>query len=158
MVHISFLTQNHSTQERDSPYLTVFIGRLLYNTFWFVLNILDLNSFWFSCLVFTFLWKLLYNLFILAVPDSLLCYIPFVWLQCFVYLSDSKVQPNGTWIMIHHEVLNFQDWILFFLIGIHPMQGWTDTTRHGVTRKKAQKGWQDTENGFRKNLQLKDVC
>ena len=114
MVHISFLTQNHSTQERDSPYLTVFIGRLLYNTFWFVLNILDLNSFWFSCLVFTFLWKLLYNLFILAVPDSLLCYIPFVWLQCFVYLSDSKVQPNGTWIMIHHEVLNFQDWILFF--------------------------------------------
>ena len=27
----------------------------------------------------------------------------------------------------------------FFLIGIHPMQGWTATTRHGVTRKKAQK-------------------
>ena len=31
-------------------------------------------------------------------------------------------------------------------------------TRHGVTRKEAQKRLQDTENLFRKNLQLKDVC
>ena len=46
----------------------------------------------------------------------------------------------------------------FFLIGIHPLQGWTATTRHGVTRKEAQKGLQDTENLFRKNLHLKDVC
>ena len=38
------------------------------------------------------------------------------------------------------------------------MQGLTDTTRHGVTRKEAQKRLQDTENLFRKNLQLKDVC
>ena len=42
----------------------------------------------------------------------------------------------------------------FFLIGIHSMQGWTATTRHGVTRKKRLQG---TENLFRKNLQLKDV-
>ena len=46
----------------------------------------------------------------------------------------------------------------FFLIRIHPMQGWTATTRQGVTRKKAQKRLQDTKNLFRKNLQLKDVC
>ena len=46
----------------------------------------------------------------------------------------------------------------FFLIGIHPMQGRTATMRHGVTRKEVQKGLQDTENLFRKNLQLKDVC
>ena len=46
----------------------------------------------------------------------------------------------------------------FFLIGIHPMQGWTATTRHGVARKKAQKRLQGTENLLRKNLQLKDVC
>ena len=26
------------------------------------------------------------------------------------------------------------------------MQGWTATTRHGVTRKEVQKGLQDTEN------------
>ena len=38
------------------------------------------------------------------------------------------------------------------------MQGGTATMRHGVTRKKAQKRLQDTENLFRKNLQLKDVC
>ena len=50
------------------------------------------------------------------------------------------------------------DWLIFFLIGIHSMQGWTATTRHGVTRKEAQKRLQDTENLFRKNLQLKDVC
>ena len=46
----------------------------------------------------------------------------------------------------------------FFLIGVHPMQGLTATTRHGVTRKKARKRLQDTENLFRKNLQLNDVC
>ena len=38
------------------------------------------------------------------------------------------------------------------------MQGRTATTRHGVTRKEPQKGLQYTENLFRKNLQLKDVC
>ena len=46
----------------------------------------------------------------------------------------------------------------FFLIGIHSMQGSTATARHGVTRKEAQKRLQGTENLFRKNLQLKDVC
>ena len=46
----------------------------------------------------------------------------------------------------------------FFLVGIHPMQGWTATARHGVTRKEAQKGLQDIEDLFRKNPQLKDVC
>ena len=38
------------------------------------------------------------------------------------------------------------------------MQGWTATMRHGVTQKKAQQRLQDTENLFRRNLQLKDVC
>ena len=47
--------------------------------------------------------------------------------------------------------------LIFFLIGINSMQGWTATTRHGLTRKEAQKILQDTENLFRKNLQLKDV-
>ena len=34
------------------------------------------------------------------------------------------------------------------------MQDRTATTRHGVTRKEAQKKLQDTENLFRKNLEL----
>ena len=38
------------------------------------------------------------------------------------------------------------------------MQGYTATTRHGVTRKEAQTGLQDTENLFRKNIELKNVC
>ena len=43
-------------------------------------------------------------------------------------------------------------------IGIHSIQGWTATMRNGVTRKAEKKRLQDTENLFRKNLQLKDVC
>ena len=38
------------------------------------------------------------------------------------------------------------------------MQGWTAATKHGVTGKEAQKGLQEIENLFRKNLQLKGVC
>ena len=45
-----------------------------------------------------------------------------------------------------------------FLIGIHSMQGWTATTRHGVTRKRSIKRLQPTGNLFRKNLQLVGVC
>ena len=47
---------------------------------------------------------------------------------------------------------------LFFLIGLDSMQGWTATTRHGVTRKGSTKRLKDTGNLFRKNLQLKDTC
>ena len=46
----------------------------------------------------------------------------------------------------------------FFLIAIHSMQDWTATTRHGGTRREAQKILQDIENLFRQNLQLKDIC
>ena len=46
----------------------------------------------------------------------------------------------------------------FFLIGIHSMQGWTTTTRHGVTTKKSTKRLKHTGNLFGKDLQLKDVC
>ena len=42
-------------------------------------------------------------------------------------------------------------------IGIHTMQGWTATTKHGVTRKRSTKKIQHAENLFTKNLQLKDV-
>ena len=48
--------------------------------------------------------------------------------------------------------------LCFFLIGIHSMQGYTATTRHGVTRKGSTKRLKHTGNLFRKNLQLKDIC
>ena len=45
----------------------------------------------------------------------------------------------------------------FLLIGVHSMQDWTATARHGVTRKRSTKELQHTGNPLRKNLQLKDV-
>ena len=38
------------------------------------------------------------------------------------------------------------------------MQGWTATTKHGVTRKRSTERLKHTGNLFRKNLHLKDVC
>ena len=55
--------------------------------------------------------------------------------------------------MVH---LKFVVVVFLFLIGIHSIQVGTATMRHGVTRKEAKKRLQDTENLFRKNLQLKD--
>ena len=46
----------------------------------------------------------------------------------------------------------------FFLIGIHSMQGWPGTTRHGVTRQRNTKRLRPIQNLFRKNLQLNYVC
>ena len=51
--------------------------------------------------------------------------------------------------------------VLFFLkkkIGIPSMQGWTATTRDGVTRKGNTKRLRHTRNLFRKILQLKNDC
>ena len=45
----------------------------------------------------------------------------------------------------------------FLLIGVHSMQDWTATARHGVTRKRRTKRLQDTGNLFKKKLQLRDV-
>ena len=44
---------------------------------------------------------------------------------------------------------------IFFKIEIHSTQGWTATTRHGVTGKRSTKRLSHTGNLFRKNLQLK---
>ena len=50
----------------------------------------------------------------------------------------------------HNQTNEFLDSLAsnFFLIGIHPMQGWTATTRHGVTRKKSTK----KITGYRKSV------
>ena len=49
------------------------------------------------------------------------------------------------------------DWWLF-LIQVHSVKGSTATTRQGFTRKKTTKELKHTENMFRKNVLLKDVC
>ena len=47
--------------------------------------------------------------------------------------------------------------IVFFLIGIHSMQGLAPTARHGVTRKRSTKKLNHIGNLFRKNPQSKGV-
>ena len=37
------------------------------------------------------------------------------------------------------------------MIGIHSVQDWTATARHGVTGKRGIKTWKDTRNLLRKN-------
>ena len=66
------------------------------------------------------------------------------------------------YIYIQIYVLHIYDhdlliYLSYFSIRIYSMQGWTATTRHGVTRKRNTKRIRHTGSQFRKNLQLKDV-
>ena len=51
--------------------------------------------------------------------------------------------------------INFR---IFFLIGIHSMQGWTATARHGVTGKRSTKKLKHKRTLFRENLQPIGIC
>ena len=62
-----------------------------------------------------------------------LCWSPSLYL-CMVFDSISSNIGEVLSINSSANVL-----LLFFLIGIHSMEGWTTTTRYGVTRKEAQK-------------------
>ena len=48
--------------------------------------------------------------------------------------------------------------LFFFKLGFTPSKAEKPLRGMEVQEKKAQKRFQDTENLFRKNLQLKDVC
>ena len=61
-------------------------------------------------------------------PD-VICHI--VWL--YMKEVDSLTFPP--------HIISVQFLFSIFLIGIHSMQGWTATTRHGVTRKKTMTGY-----------------
>ena len=45
----------------------------------------------------------------------------------------------STWSRLEMMFNKFSSNFFFFLIGIHSMQGWTATTRHGLTRKRTTK-------------------
>ena len=47
---------------------------------------------------------------------------------------------------------------IFFLMGIHSMEGWTAFRSHGVTGKIITKRLKHTGNMVKKDLQLKCVC
>ena len=84
--------------------------------------------------------------------------------KSFANRSKSIIRNNlglckGFEIHLSRTFKNFViDLFLLLLTGIHSMQCWTATTRHGVKRKTNKKRLRHTENLFRKNLQLKDVC
>ena len=65
-------------------------------------------------------------------------------------------RDDTSWFILTSLLILLQ--FCFFLIGIHPIQGWTVIMRHGVTTKRSTKRLKHTGNLFRKNLQLKDVC
>ena len=70
---------------------------------------------------------------------------------------DVKKHPGGSSYLVKSPVFQRVD-DEFFLIGIHSMQGWTATTRHGVTRKRSTKRLRDTGNFFWKNTHSIGVC
>ena len=92
-------------------------------------------------------------------------------LKALAILSDTTVRRSAVdpeallklyWKSEERPHFSVSSTILLFTflkkIGIHSMQGSTATKRHGVTRKRSAKGLQHTENLFRKNLKIKDVC
>ena len=76
----------------------------------------------------------------------------------FFTLNWYQYSPCTWHIRIFFKNFNNEVIILFLKIGIHSVQGWTPTARHGVTRKRNTKRLRHTGNLFRKNLQLKDFC
>ena len=84
--------------------------------------------------------------------SSTSCWKPWRWMRfdLVITMRDIYIHPNQR--ENSHKPCNERG-ILFwgvFLIGIHSIQGWTATTRHGVTRKRR------TKKG-RKNPEVKDV-
>ena len=94
-----------------------------------------------------------------------------IWLEysevCYLLCLDMQKNLLNIFIVWYHKDLIIcflvQNHFKFFTcnffkkIGIHAMQCWTATMRHGVTRKRSSKRLKHTQNLFRKNLQSKDV-
>ena len=80
---------------------------------------------------------------------SAFCKIP----VCLLGVNAKFIQHKKiSIILLYHVLLVPISDFFFFLIGIHPMQGWTATTSHGVKRKKKQKILQDTDHRSKENI------
>ena len=78
--------------------------------------------------------------------------------QILFLLKPNSHLPKKISYLLHRKPFkNDEKCFFFFLMGIHSMQSWTATTRHGVTRKSIKR-IKHTGNLFRMNLQLIDVC
>ena len=86
------------------------------------------------------------------------------WIHSDCNWNDIGLVPSpfykGLTSFLHYEIQNqttfncFLTIFFFFLIRIHSMQGWTATTRHGVTRKRSAKRLEHTRNLFGKKRYL----
>ena len=86
----------------------------------------------------------------LQINKKCACFNEIIWL---IIMKIKMKMKNGS-----HRFDIIGSHRLFFLVQIHSRQGWTATTRHGLTRKTSTKRLEHAGNLFRKNLQLKDVC
>ena len=111
-----------------------------------------------ACLNFTlhsenvFYWQKQQQMISMNYASSTSCWKPWRWVRfdLVITMRDIYIHPNQR--ENSHKLCNEKGILFwgFFLIGIHSIQDWTATTRHGVTRKRR------TKKG-RKNRQLKDV-
>ena len=95
--------------------------------------------------------KRLYNFMFLGRPIILNCGTPnqkSVWIEFLVFHFKQVIQNVLSYVRNSGYFLEeIKD---FFLVEIHSMQGWTDTTRHGDRRKRSTKKLKHRGNLFKK--------
>ena len=89
----------------------------------------------------------------------ILC-LMFIILGCLEHFSNDQ-RTGSVWDVLDMRYIwvfgKLQSFDNIFFKGINSTQGWTATTRHGITRKKIRKRLNRTGNLFRKNVHLKGV-
>ena len=89
----------------------------------------------------------------------ILC-LMFIILGCLEHFSIGE-RTGSVWDVLDMRYIwvfrKLQSFDNIFFKGINSTQGWTATTKHGITRKKIRKRLNHTGNLFRKNVHLKGV-
>ena len=73
--------------------------------------------------------------------------------NCFLYFVVTFIRFSYSMNVFNYSN-SLSYFFFFFLIGIHSMQDWTETTRYGVARKRCTQRLKHSVNLFRKNLHL----
>ena len=84
----------------------------------------------------------------------------FIILGCLEHFSNDQ-RTGSVWDVLDMRYIwvfgKLQSFDSIFFKGINSTQGWTATTRHGITRKKIRKRLNHTGNLFRRNVHLKGI-
>ena len=111
-----------------------------------------LNLKWSSTLLTSYIFNLLQILPTCKSLPSQFCKLPSLFSVFKIQVAFNLYWLSAS-VFHHYYECTFLN-IGFFLIVFYYMQGWTATTRHGVTRKRSIKRSKHTVNLFTKNLQL----